>query len=292
MSSATFLQILGGDGSTVSDDLDPNTGLRNRGHITRFVAALKQFVAICNFVMFQQASAAAWTATGNANLVLTAGADVIIPVQLAKGFVPGLPVYVAKSATASVDHAWGLVKSYNAGTGSLVVTLKSVGVGAVGGNTNWQVGPGSPAIAAGWQPVETQAPVISVAAIDFIDLDQKITGASLYFTIDNLSGSSTQDFQILVSDDGVTFSTAEAIATSLNAASAYDGTVEISNVRSTKAAMRNGFSLHSAAVKVDDSSTSDGRKTIAWSGNPRTIRFQFASGTIDAGTIIRLEQKA
>ncbi len=44
MSSVTFPTDLGGDGSTVTDDNNPNTGLDDGGHITRFVPALAQTV--------------------------------------------------------------------------------------------------------------------------------------------------------------------------------------------------------------------------------------------------------
>lgn len=51
MTSATFPAALGGDGSTVTDDADPTTGLANGGHRVRFVPALAQTV-----IMAQTAS--------------------------------------------------------------------------------------------------------------------------------------------------------------------------------------------------------------------------------------------
>lgn len=46
MASATFTLAAGGDGSTVSDDSNPTTGLANGGHRTRFVPALAQIVQV------------------------------------------------------------------------------------------------------------------------------------------------------------------------------------------------------------------------------------------------------
>lgn len=46
MASVTFPTALGGDGSTVTDDANPTTGLANGGHRQRFVPALAQMVAV------------------------------------------------------------------------------------------------------------------------------------------------------------------------------------------------------------------------------------------------------
>lgn len=50
MTSVTFDESIGGDGSTVSDDNDPITGLGNGGHRQRFVPALANVVGIANFI--------------------------------------------------------------------------------------------------------------------------------------------------------------------------------------------------------------------------------------------------
>lgn len=46
--SVTFLTSVGGDGSTVTDDRNPATGLANGGHRVRFVPALSQVVAVAS----------------------------------------------------------------------------------------------------------------------------------------------------------------------------------------------------------------------------------------------------
>lgn len=49
--SATFLESVGGDGSTVTGDANPTTGLANGGHRKRFVNALAQVVAVAQQVV-------------------------------------------------------------------------------------------------------------------------------------------------------------------------------------------------------------------------------------------------
>lgn len=58
MGSVTFPPELGGDGSTVTDDANPTTGLAQGGHRTRFVPALAQVVAVAGFVVGRVAAAA------------------------------------------------------------------------------------------------------------------------------------------------------------------------------------------------------------------------------------------
>lgn len=58
MSSVYFDPALGGDGSTVTDDADPSTGLAQGGHRTRFVPALAQTVAVAGFVLTKAGEAA------------------------------------------------------------------------------------------------------------------------------------------------------------------------------------------------------------------------------------------
>ena len=49
--SVTFLESVGGDGSTVTGDANPTTGLANNGHRKRFVPALSQMVAVAAYVV-------------------------------------------------------------------------------------------------------------------------------------------------------------------------------------------------------------------------------------------------
>ena len=51
MASVTFTPDVGGNGSTVTDDANPTTGLANGGHRARFVPALAQVVAVASHVV-------------------------------------------------------------------------------------------------------------------------------------------------------------------------------------------------------------------------------------------------
>ncbi len=62
MSSVYFDPAVGGDGSTVSDDSNPSTGLANGGHRTRFVPAMANIVGVGTFAL-NKATAASSSAT-------------------------------------------------------------------------------------------------------------------------------------------------------------------------------------------------------------------------------------
>lgn len=49
MASATFPPAVGGDGSTVTDDANPQTGLKRAGYQTRLIPALSNTVSVANF---------------------------------------------------------------------------------------------------------------------------------------------------------------------------------------------------------------------------------------------------
>jgi hypothetical protein len=51
MASVTFDTVVGGDGSTVTDDDDPSTGLGNGGSILRLVPMMEQVVNVANHVV-------------------------------------------------------------------------------------------------------------------------------------------------------------------------------------------------------------------------------------------------
>lgn len=73
MASVYFDPALGGDGSTVSDDRDPLTGLRGGGYTVRFVPALANTLAVSAFTV-SQALAASSSASDAAASASSAGA--------------------------------------------------------------------------------------------------------------------------------------------------------------------------------------------------------------------------
>ena len=72
MSSAHFDPAVGGDGSTVSDDANPTTGLARGGHWTRFVPALAQIVAVAQWVLAKANQVSSWAANAAASATAAA----------------------------------------------------------------------------------------------------------------------------------------------------------------------------------------------------------------------------
>lgn len=74
MESVTFPPEVGGNGSTVTDDANPTTGLANGGHRKRFVPALSQVVAVASNTVTKATEAAA-SALAAANSATAAAAS-------------------------------------------------------------------------------------------------------------------------------------------------------------------------------------------------------------------------
>lgn len=148
MTSVTFDPAVGGDGSTVSDDADPDTGLANGGHRTRFVPSLSNIVSIAQFVLQKANEVAAMAAaalggTGSiatSTTTLTIGAaDHAISVGTGKTFAPGQKVGVARTSAAASTAMYGTVIDY---TGSTLTVRVGAGdfVGS-GTFSDWTVAP-------------------------------------------------------------------------------------------------------------------------------------------------------
>ena len=73
MSSVYFDPAVGGDGSTITDDSNPSTGLANGGHRTRYVPSLANIVSVGSFSLTQANAAAASAVTASNWAVLTGG---------------------------------------------------------------------------------------------------------------------------------------------------------------------------------------------------------------------------
>lgn len=132
MASVTFDETIGGDGSTVSDDDDPATGLLNGGHLVRFVPALVQAVACLSYV-FEQLSSAA-TAAADAIAAASDAADSAAEAAASAesaSFLSAFPVgAIYLSATADNPGA------FLGGTWSQVAAGRTlIGVGTLGSDT-------------------------------------------------------------------------------------------------------------------------------------------------------------
>lgn len=135
MTSVYFDPALGGDGSTVSDDANPTTGLRAGGYRTRFVAALVQFVAMLGFgkTQAQLAQEAAQTAlnapatraTSISSLSLVdTGTITLTLAEVGKEFTVGMTIGIARTSDA-VKQMVGVITAFNSNTGLMQVAMSS-----------------------------------------------------------------------------------------------------------------------------------------------------------------------
>jgi len=139
MTSVTFPPSLGGDGSTVSDDSNPATGLGNGGHRTRFIPAMGQTLACMNSGISQ---ATAQVAAAAAEVVLAEGSA-----DAAAASAVEAAGYAATALSAPGTNATSTT-SLTIGTGSKSLTLaqtgKSFAVGQfvelVNATANWMLG--------------------------------------------------------------------------------------------------------------------------------------------------------
>lgn len=158
MSSVYFDPALGGDGSTVSDDANPTTGLANGGHRTRFVPALSQTVSVAGFTVGRanaaatsasQAAASAATAlsapgtsaTSTTSLAIGFGSRSLTLAQTGKSFAVGQYVQIVSIANTN-NWMVGAITAFTSGTGAMTVNVTNTsGSGTEG---NWSITPSSP----------------------------------------------------------------------------------------------------------------------------------------------------
>jgi len=138
VNSVTFLSSVGGDGSTVTDDSNPTTGLGNGGHRIRLVPSFSNIVNIAQNVVNNALSAAASAATAlNApgtsatsttsnDITGAVGTDKTFTIQTGKSLVPGMAVIMARTSAPATQALVGVVKTYNSGTGSIVISVGSI----------------------------------------------------------------------------------------------------------------------------------------------------------------------
>lgn len=185
MASVTFPVALGGDGSTVTDDASPTTGLANGGHRTRFVPSLSQLVVCANGGVTQSTAqvalaaaqvALATTQAGNAltsannaatsasNAATSAATALTAPGTTATSTTSltvntgaqALTIQTGKSfivgqwvaiSDTSLVGRWmmGQITAYTSGTGALTVSVTQTN--GSGTSATWAVAP-APAVPA------------------------------------------------------------------------------------------------------------------------------------------------
>jgi len=126
MSSVTFDVAVGGDGSTVTDDNNATTGLRDGGWKTRFVPCFTQQVAVANYVVntaLTVLGGATTNSTSTTSLAIGTGSKSLTLVESGKAYIVGQYVIIASTASPS-NNMVGQITSFS-GT-SLVVNVTTI----------------------------------------------------------------------------------------------------------------------------------------------------------------------
>lgn len=121
--SVTFSTTIGGDGSTVTDDNNATTGLRDGGWKTRFIPCFTNQVAIANYVVTTATSVlggATTNSTSITSLSIGTGSKSLTLVESGKAYIVGQYVIIASTASPT-NYMVGQVTSFS-GT-SLVVNV-------------------------------------------------------------------------------------------------------------------------------------------------------------------------
>ena len=126
MSSVTFSTSVGGDDSTVTDDNNATTGLREGGWKTRFVPCFTQQVAVANYVVntaLTVLGGATTNSTSTTSLAIGTGSKSLTLVESGKAYIIGQYVVIASTASPS-NNMVGQITSFS-GT-SLVVNVTTI----------------------------------------------------------------------------------------------------------------------------------------------------------------------
>lgn len=137
MSSVTFNVAVGGDGSTVTDDNNATTGLRDGGWKTRFVPCFTQQVAVANYVVntaLTVLGGATTNSTSTTSLAIGTGSKSLTLIESGKAYIVGQFVLLA-SAVSPSNYMIGQVTSFS-GTALVVNVTTTNGSGTL---ANWTV---------------------------------------------------------------------------------------------------------------------------------------------------------
>lgn len=181
MAQVTFSSSVGGDGSTVSDDKNPTTGLDDGGHRTRFVPALSQVVAVAaNTVASANAAATSAlnaanapnvSATSTTNLTIGIG-NKTLTVQTGKAFVVGMSVKIAETITPT-NWMHGTVTAYNSSTGSLTVSVDNIS--GISTATGWTISGSAPSFLGISELLPISRPSLNLDFANSEQVDPRIT---------------------------------------------------------------------------------------------------------------------
>jgi len=150
MASVTFSASVGGDGSTVTDDGSPSTGLDAGGHRTRFVPCLAQTVAVAAYTV-GRATAAASSASAAATSASNAATSASNAATSASS--------AATSATNASNSASAAAAAIAAAfpVGAVYITATNTNPGTFLGGTWARIGQGRTLIGEGTLGSDTYA---------------------------------------------------------------------------------------------------------------------------------------
>lgn len=133
MSSVTFDTVVGGDGSTVTDDDNATTGLGNGGHLIRTVPMMQQVVNVASYVITianNTVNAPATNATSTTSLTIGTGSKSLTLTQTGKLFYIGQTVSI--SDTTGLNVMSGTITVFDSGTGAMTVNvMNAIGTGTI-----------------------------------------------------------------------------------------------------------------------------------------------------------------
>ena len=138
MASVTFSPSVGGDGSTVTDDDDPSTGLGNGGSLLRLVPAFENVVNVAEKVVEVATTAlggASTNSTSTTSLAISTGSKSLTLNAAGKDYVVGQFVLIASSASPA-NYMIGQVTAFTGTTAMTVNVTKTNGSGTL---ANWTV---------------------------------------------------------------------------------------------------------------------------------------------------------
>ena len=241
MSSVTFSTGVGGDGSTVTDDNDATTGLREGGWKTRFVPCFTQQVAVANYVVSAATSAlggATTNSTSATSLVIGTGSKSLTLGETGKAYIIGQYVIIASTALSS-NYMIGQVTSFSGTT--LVVnvtiingsgTIAAWSISVTGGQTATNLAAGS----AGTIPYQSSAGTTQMLAAG--TSGQVLTSAGASAPTWQTSNSEPFGTDLSFEDYSLTTSTALTVGASATyfQAVSLDGTSELFIIYGTASA--------------------------------------------------------
>lgn len=161
MASVTFSSAIGGDGSTVTDDSSPTTGLGGGGHRTRFVPCLTQMVNVTNYAAGRataaasSASAAAASASGAATSATNASNSATAAANSATSSSNSATASANSAASAAATVASAIAAAFP--VGAIYITASNVNPGTFLPGTWTQIAAGRTLIGVGTLGSDTYA---------------------------------------------------------------------------------------------------------------------------------------